>query len=113
MEICSDWSTNDSVRSATELEICDWSDEASLAQLPVTIRKRRCSTRCDEEEANTWDEVEWSTPCSSVEDFFTQSQYDRLQKSLPLSNSDRDADLLSALYVVSSVNSSPKPSKAD
>ena len=70
------------------------------------------SLKCVEEreEANIWDKVEWSMLCSSVEDLFAQSWYDR-KKSSADSSANQDVYALS----VCSMNPSLKPgsSKAD
>ena len=110
MEICSDW-TSDSVQSTTKLETCNWSDETSLGQLSVS-QKQMYRVKCAEEreEANIWDKVEWSMLCSSVEDLFAQSWYNK-QKSSADSSANQDVYALS----VCSMNPSLKPgsSKAD
>ena len=106
MEIC-DW-TSETVPSSSELEVCEWSDEPSNSpQLLTSTRKRTFSeldhnSRAGEGDTNTWDELEWSTSCSSVENLFAQSQCTPQISTPP---ADSSATVLS---IASSTSSMPK-----
>ena len=107
MEIC-DWTSETVVSASDRLEVCEWSDEAS-SQLPKTTRKRTYSefdqNSCSEEETNTWNEVDWSVSCSSLENVSFSAAAQLANRSLSPPATD-----LTIHSFVSSLNSSPRPS---